>query len=1100
MGSCQSAPDAAAPVPMFLPSSQTKTHGNGNGSYATESMTIEQSRQFAQVNGGGTSKPTENGSLPGDTTSQSTTPSPAAVSVQSSMTNTATASANGTGTGGATVALAAFTTVGGTSLSQSHGSADTSFSDHALIGGATTALAADESCDISSIGSGTAGSMGGGSSFLGGVGSGGGSLNRDRDRSTGNLHRRANSVIGLDTMIDSRREEGGLTANVVHMEVPFGKPIEEVYDGVQTGPVLGSGISGVVRLVTHKATGVKYAVKCLDLGLVNTEEGLMQLREEIFIMCQLDHPNIVRLEEVYESHSEIYLVQELCLGGELFDRLDEQPDYHYTEAECARLIKQMLCAVRYLHSKGIIHRDLKLENFLFSSSAPDSELKMIDFGLSKHFQYGEIQQQAVGTPYTVAPEVIRGRYDERCDIWAIGVISFLLLSGDPPFGGCGGPEPLMVVRQNILNGSFEFEPAEIWDLVSDLGKEFINALLVTNPKFRPTAMEAQNLSWMEEWAYRTKSDNDNILNPNVVRALVNFKEYSDMRKLLCEVLSFTLLPEQIKDLRKEFETLDTDGSGEISLLSLKQVLVTNAGAGSLGALTEEEVEDIFNAMRVKKTETTIRWHEFIAAGLSQCEVDDRNLRLAFDRLDNDHKGYVTLDDIMDLMGSDAVQGEDALTKMWSDSMRDSNCSAARITYEDFVLIMKGQTRDFEAEVVGVSRSDSGQRLNGALLHAVNEVDEAEIHLRSAKCKSEINLRSVKQPKFDNLIHIGKEIVAAPAAVTAPPEIKPITGFSPHLTPVPSELQGLESPLSMDNNDAMPMASEFLGMPLLPLFASPSTPERVPLSESKKSLYVMDNFMGNSTTSNPEATDTFLLPQIPKPRIIHVRGKSRSFDEREMKSSFIVEQVPLVIDSRRAVAKPEHDPEKKKTFANNKQMSALQVNRKLYRSHRQMRLSVIDACKRFEDQQTKHAHGVLLAEKNLDTAGDFAGLVMRRVENKTVSSEEVKNLLEKNRKEQQDLMDKANKRSGGRRSRRKKTVSDLSTMMCSISMDELTQAMTPGTMSTIPPIIETKPLEYLDDDTDFRRATVPGEFRKVSDPFGSHGKYSGIMSSNFIELN
>ena len=94
----------------------------------------------------------------------------------------------------------------------------------------------------------------------------------------------------------------------------------------------------------------------------------------------MDHPNIVRLEEVYESHSEIYLVQEICLGGELFDRLDEQPDYHYTEAECARLVKQMLSAVRYLHSKGIIHRDLKLENFLFSSTATDSELKMIDFG------------------------------------------------------------------------------------------------------------------------------------------------------------------------------------------------------------------------------------------------------------------------------------------------------------------------------------------------------------------------------------------------------------------------------------------------------------------------------------------------------------------------------------------------------------------------------------------------------------------------------------------------------------------------------------------------------------------------------------------------
>jgi calcium-dependent protein kinase len=491
-----------------------------------------------------------------------------------------------------------------------------------------SAVAIDDKSDVSSIGSSSKSERGGRP-----VGTNGGSLHRSK-LSLGN----SSSVIGLDSMIESRREEGGLTSNVVHMEVPFGKPIEEVYDGVQTGPVLGSGISGVVRLVTHKATGVKYAVKCLDLGLVDTEEGLMQLREEIFIMCQLDHPNIVRLEEVYESHSEIYLVQELCLGGELFDRLDEQPDYHYTEAECARLIKQMLCAVRYLHSKGIIHRDLKLENFLFSSSAQDSELKMIDFGLSKHFRYGEIHQEAVGTPYTVAPEVIRGRYDERCDIWAIGVIAFLLLSGDPPFGGCGGSESLMTVRANILNGSFEFEPAEIWDLVSPTAKEFINTLLVTNPKLRPTATVAQNLTWLEEWAHRSKTDSDNILNPNVVRALVNFKEFSDMRKLLCEVLSFTLLPEQIKDLRKEFETLDIDGSGEISLLSLKQVLVTNAGAGSLGALTEEEVEDIFNAMRVKKTETRIRWHEFIAAGLSQCEVDDRNLRLAFDRLDNDHKG------------------------------------------------------------------------------------------------------------------------------------------------------------------------------------------------------------------------------------------------------------------------------------------------------------------------------------------------------------------------------------------------------------------------------------------------------------------------------
>ncbi len=132
--------------------------------------------------------------------------------------------------------------------------------------------------------------------------------------------------------------------NLVRIEVPLGIPIVEVYDGVHDGPVLGSGISGTVRLVKHKETQVSYAVKCLDLALIDSDEGLRQLKEEVYIMCQLDHPNIIRLEEVYESHSEIYLVQEVCEGGELFDRLDEQPDYHYTEAQvCALPVCLFVC-------------------------------------------------------------------------------------------------------------------------------------------------------------------------------------------------------------------------------------------------------------------------------------------------------------------------------------------------------------------------------------------------------------------------------------------------------------------------------------------------------------------------------------------------------------------------------------------------------------------------------------------------------------------------------------------------------------------------------------------------------------------------------------
>jgi calcium-dependent protein kinase len=252
--------------------------------------------------------------------------------------------------------------------------------------------------------------------------------------------------------------------------------------------------------------------------------------------------------------------------------------------------------------------------------------------------YGDVQHEQVGTPYTVAPEILRGSYDERCDIWSIGVITFLLLSGETPFGGCYENESMAHVREKILRGTFQFEPEDIWENVSDLSKKFVKRLLNVDPKERPTARDVQRDEWLKVYGKKQGSVEGNKLSPRIVDALVSFKEYSEMRRLLHEVLSFTLLPEQIVELREEFEKIDSDGDGEITLEAMKDVLINNAGAGALGGLTEEEVEDIFNALRVNKNDKTIRWHEFIAAGLSQCKVDDRNLQLAFDRLDTDRKG------------------------------------------------------------------------------------------------------------------------------------------------------------------------------------------------------------------------------------------------------------------------------------------------------------------------------------------------------------------------------------------------------------------------------------------------------------------------------
>jgi calcium-dependent protein kinase len=546
-------------------------------------------------------------------------------------------------------------------------------------------------------------------------------------------------------MIDTKRDSR-FSMNVVNLELTKGTRIETVYDHVTDGRIIGSGVSGVVREVVHKNTHIKYACKCMSLENVISDAALSQLRAEVVILVQLDHPNIVRLEEVYESEAEIYLVFECLKGGELFDRLDEQVDYHYTEATCARLVNQMLCAVRYCHTKGIVHRDLKLENFLFDTAAEDAELKLIDFGLSKHFVCGESHHEPVGTPYTVSPEVILGAYSEACDLWAIGVLTYLLLSGETPFGGCGG-ESLATVRNKILRSKVSFEPEEIWGVISDRAKCFINDLLVKDPNCRPTAEQAQKHAWLE--LGRVKANGvKSLLSPKVVESLVNFKSYDNMRKLVCEIISFTLIPEQINELRKEFECVDTDRTGEITFESLKSILTDSAASGNMGALTEDEVRTIFLSLKMDKKALTIHYHEFIAACLSQCDVDERNLRLAFDRIDSERKGFITVDDAMDMMGCDG--SEESVRKMFNEAHKKCWASKeAQLSYEDFVRLMKGgsptsQPADtVEVELVAIGGSDedltasSRQRrrsksLSSSEEHDIDQLRDAVLSTRKEK--------------------------------------------------------------------------------------------------------------------------------------------------------------------------------------------------------------------------------------------------------------------------------------------------------------------------------------------------------------------------------
>ncbi|XP_040279994.1 calcium/calmodulin-dependent protein kinase type 1G-like [Bufo bufo] len=250
--------------------------------------------------------------------------------------------------------------------------------------------------------------------------------------------------------------------------------------------VLGSGAFSEVFLVKHRATGHHYALKCIKK--VNSARD-RSLENEIAVLKKIKHDNIVTLEDIYESSSHFYLVMQLVSGGELFDRILERGVY--TEKDASTVIRQVLSAVKYLHDNGIVHRDLKPENLLYLTPDENAKIMITDFGLSKMEESG-IMSTACGTPGYVAPEVLAQKpYSKAVDCWSIGVITYILLCGYPPFY----EETESKLFEKIKDGSYEFE-SPFWDDISKSAKDFIDCLLEKDPKKRYNCESALKHPWI----------------------------------------------------------------------------------------------------------------------------------------------------------------------------------------------------------------------------------------------------------------------------------------------------------------------------------------------------------------------------------------------------------------------------------------------------------------------------------------------------------------------------------------------------------------------------------------------------------------------------
>ncbi|NXF30157.1 KCC1G kinase, partial [Nyctibius bracteatus] len=249
---------------------------------------------------------------------------------------------------------------------------------------------------------------------------------------------------------------------------------------------LGSGAFSEVFLVKQRSTGKLFALKCIKKSPLLRDSSL---ENEIAVLRKIKHENIVSLEDIYESTTHFYLVMQLVSGGELFDRILERGVY--TENDASVVIHQVLTAVKYLHENGIVHRDLKPENLLYLTPEENSKIMITDFGLSKMEQNG-IMSTACGTPGYVAPEVLAQKpYSKAVDCWSIGVITYILLCGYPPFY----EETESKLFEKIKEGSYEFE-SPFWDDISESAKDFIRHLLEKNPTKRFTCEEALRHPWI----------------------------------------------------------------------------------------------------------------------------------------------------------------------------------------------------------------------------------------------------------------------------------------------------------------------------------------------------------------------------------------------------------------------------------------------------------------------------------------------------------------------------------------------------------------------------------------------------------------------------